>query len=95
VVQARGDAAAAGHAAEAEEVWGWVMVVVAVLERGVVVGAHLREAQRHVARVGGAVELAGEAAQARRRQPRALLRERVAERPVGDEAVPPATTTDP
>jgi len=36
--------------------------------------------------------VAGEAAEARRRQPRALLRERVAEGPVGDEAVPPART---
>jgi hypothetical protein len=71
-----------------------VVVVVAVLESGGEVGAHLREAERHVARVGGAVEVAGEAAEAGRRQPRAFLRERIAERPVGDEAVPPAWTND-
>jgi hypothetical protein len=66
--------------------------VVAILESGGEVGAHLREAERHVARAGGAVEVAGEAAEARRRQPRAFLRERIAERPVCDEAVPPAWT---
>lgn len=96
VVEARGDAAAtaaAGRSAESQELRGRA-VVVAVLESGGEVGAHLRETERHVARVGGgAVEVAGEVAEAAgRRQPRALLRERVAERPVRDEAVPPAWT---
>jgi hypothetical protein len=67
-----------------------VVVAAVVLHGGVEVGSHLGQAERHVAGVGGAVEVAGEGAEARRRQPGALLRQCVAEGPVGDEAVPPA-----
>ena len=101
VVEPRGDAApaagpaATARAAEAAQRGGRVVVVAAaVLERGGEVGAHLGEAERHVPGVAGAVQVAGEAAEARRRQPGALLRQRVAERPVRDEAVPPARAMD-
>ena len=57
-------------------------------EGGCEVGADLREAERHVGGGGGAVEVAG--GEAGRREAGALLREGVAEGPVGDEAVPPA-----
>jgi len=73
-------------AAEAEQV---LMVGVRVpAEGGCEVGADLREAERHVGRAGGAVEVAG--GEAGRREAGGLLREGVAESPVGDEAVPPA-----
>lgn len=70
-------------AAEAEEV---VMVVAG--EGGCEVGADLGEAERHVGGGGGAVEVAG--GEAGWWEAGALLREGVAESPVGDEAVPPA-----
>jgi hypothetical protein len=83
------EAGRASNAAEAEE----VLMVVAVhvrAEGGREVGPDLREAERHVGRTCGAVEVAG--GEAGGRQPRALLGERVAEGPVRDEAVPPAST---
>lgn len=76
MVEAGGDAVA-----EAEEVRGR-LVVLAVR----VVDLLMREAERHVGGAG-AVEVGGGGGG---RQARALLGQRVAEGPVGDEAVPPA-----
>ena len=79
-------AARGAAAAEPEQV---LMVAVSVrTEGGCEVGTDLREAEPHVGRAGGAVEVAG--GEAWGRQSGALLREGVAESPVGDEAIPPA-----